>query len=243
MGVIIAIDGPAGSGKGTIAKNIAKERGFLYVDTGALYRLVALKCIKEDINYEDYESIKKILSNIKTTAKSDHGVFRVFMDGVEVTKDIRTPEVDSYVPHIAKLVFVREEVLAIQNGFVENHNIVIEGRDICTCVFPNAEVKMFLDASIESRAKRRYNQNIELGIESNYDEIKENLEARNKMDIERTVAPLKCAADAYYIDSSELSIEEVMNKVNKEIDSKIGHLFYGEGKVSETLNYDAPVGS
>ncbi len=233
MGVIIAIDGPAGSGKGTMAKVIAEQRGFLYVDTGALYRTVALKCMKENVASTDLEGIKKVLEILNPEIISENGNFTVIMDGVNVSEEIREHSVSEFVPNIAKLDFVRESILHIQRGITKNHNIVIEGRDICTEVFPNAEVQIFLTASLEVRAQRRYEQDIAAGRNVTYEEIYENLKERDIKDSTREIAPLKVAPTAVVIDTSNLSLEQSMDAINVVIESKIGHKYYGpevEGK-------------
>ncbi len=221
MAHIIAIDGPAGAGKGTIAKLIAHNLDYVYIDTGAMYRVVALKCIREDILPSDLDKLSDLLNNLNIELTSNDGLFEAFLDGENVTTEIRTVEVDSAVPKFASIPMVRERVLVIQKEMTQKIDIVIEGRDICTKVFPNAEVKLFLDASLESRAKRRYEQNLKMGIECTYEEIYENIAIRSKLDAEREVAPLVVAEDATYIDTSDMSIDEVMAEVLKEINTKI----------------------
>ncbi len=221
MAYIIAIDGPAGSGKGTAAKMIAQKLNYIYIDTGAMYRAVALKCLRTGIDETNETKLLDLLVKIDIRFKSSNGIFEVYLDDENVSMDIRTMEVDELVPKIAANSHVRDRVTVIQRHINKDTNIVIEGRDICTKIFPNAQVKIFLDASLDVRAQRRYEQNLKMGIECNYDEILENIKERSRMDQERAVSPLVMADDATYIDSSDKSIEEVVDIITKLIETKI----------------------
>ncbi len=221
MAYIIAIDGPAGSGKGTAAKMIAQKLNYIYIDTGAMYRAVALKCLRSGIDETNETRLLDLLVKIDIRFKSSNGIFEVFLDDEDVTKEIRTMEVDELVPRIAANSHVRDRVTVIQRHINKDTDIVIEGRDICTKIFPNAQVKIFLDASLEIRAQRRYDQNIKMGIECNYDEIFENIKERSRLDQTREHSPLIMADDATYIDSSDKTIDEVVNIITKLIEAKI----------------------
>lgn len=220
MGFIVAVDGTAGSGKGTITKIIAEKMNLISIDTGAMYRCVALECINKNIEYTEIEKIKEILKNIDIELKKENGEQLVFLNGKNVTKEIRTPAVDNVVARFAAIKEVREKITPIQRKMGENNDIIMEGRDIGTVVFPNADVKIFLDCSVEERARRRYNQDIEKGIKTTYEEVLESIKERHKLETEREIAPLVQAEDATYIDSTHMTIEEEANEVIKVIEER-----------------------
>lgn len=222
MGFIVAVDGTAGSGKGTITKIIAEKLNLVSIDTGAMYRCVALECINHGIKYTEIEKIKNVLENINIELKKDDGNQLVFLNGENVTRDIRTPEVDGQVAKFAAIKEVRDKITPIQRKMGENNDIIMEGRDIGTVVFPKADVKVFLDCSEEERAMRRYKQNLEKGIKSTYEEVLESIKERNKLETEREIAPLVKAPDAVYIDSTGMTIEEEVEAVIKVINEKRG---------------------
>ena len=222
MGFIVAVDGTAGSGKGTITKIIAEKLNLVSIDTGAMYRCVALECINHGIKYTEIEKIKNVLENINIELKKDDGNQLVFLNGENVRRDIRTPEVDGQVAKFAAIKEVRDKITPIQRKMGENNDIIMEGRDIGTVVFPNANVKVFLDCSEEERAMRRYKQNLEKGIKSTYEEVLESIKERNKLETERKIAPLVKAPDAVYIDSTGMTIEEEVEAVIKVINEKRG---------------------
>ena len=220
MGFIVAVDGTAGSGKGTITKIIAERLNLVSIDTGAMYRCVTLECIEKNIKYTEIEKIKEILKEINIELKKEEGKQLVFLNGKDVTGKIRTPEVDSLVARFAAIKEVRDKITPIQRKMGENNNIIMEGRDIWTVVFPNADVKVFLDCSVEERAKRRYNQDLEKGIKTTYEEVLESIKERHKLETEREIAPLVQAPDAVYIDSTNMTIEEETEAVIKVIEQK-----------------------
>lgn len=213
MSFIIAIDGPAGSGKGTVAKKIAEELHFLNIDTGAMFRCVTLELIKKNISLNEEDKIKKVLENIKISMEQKEGKNIVKLNNEDVTLDIRKEKVNNLVSQVSTLEIVRDDLLNLQRKVAEGKNVIMEGRDIGTKVFPDANVKIYLDATAEERAKRRVKQNIEKGIECSYEEVLENIKNRDKIDSTRKIAPLKRAEDAIYIDSSNMAIDEVVNRI------------------------------
>lgn len=220
MGFIVAVDGVAGSGKGTITKIISERLNLIAIDTGAMYRCVALECINRKITCEELEKIKEVLENIDIEIKREGSNQLIFLNGKNVTRDIRTIEVDKVVAKFAAIKEVREKITPIQRKMAENNDIIMEGRDIGTVVFPNADVKVFLDCSVEERAARRYRQNIEKGIQSTYEEVLEGIKERHRLETEREIAPLIQAPDAVYVDSTGMTIEEEVQAVIKIIEEK-----------------------
>ena len=220
MGFIVAVDGPAGSGKGTITKLVAEKMNLISIDTGAMYRCVALDCLNKGIKSTEIEKIEKELENIKIELKKEKGIQTVYLNGENVSKEIRQTKVDEVVAKFAAIKIVRDKVTPIQREMGKNERIIMEGRDIGTVVFPNADVKIFLDCSQEERAKRRYKQDVEKGIETTYEEVLKSIIERHKLETEREIAPLIKAEDAIYIDSSNLSIEQVTEQVIEIIKQK-----------------------
>ncbi len=207
---VIAIDGPSGSGKTTIAKLIAREFGFNYLDTGALYRAIALALRADTIESADNDnSLRNVLGRTRVTFKDG----RVFLNGIDVSEDIRSKEIDHYSSVFSARRLVRDFLLDAQRHAAVDNDLVVEGRDTTTIVFPNAAKKVFLDASVEERAKRRYNQYRENGIDISLDEARRNIIERDERDSSRDIAPLKVAEDALFVDSSNLSIEQVEQKI------------------------------
>ena len=207
--MIIAIDGPAGSGKSTIAKLIAKDLGMIYLDTGAMYRLFTLKILKEKINFYATKEIIKLLSNLKIDIKKD----KFYLDGEDVTEEIRKTEVSMIVSKVATIKEVRETMVDHQIEFSKSKNIILDGRDIGTVVFPNADLKIFLVADPRERAKRRYKELIEKGEKVLLDEIYENIITRDEIDSTRKESPLKKAEDAVEVDTTYKNIEEVKEEI------------------------------
>ena len=211
--MIIAIDGPAGSGKSTIARLIAKDKGLIYLDTGAMYRLVTLKALNKgilgnnDLNY--LEEIKKLLDNLNIDIKENG----FYLDNVDVGEEIRKPIVSENVSDVAAIREVREKMVDLQRKFSESKNVILDGRDIGTVVFPNADLKIFLIADAKERAKRRYKELVEKGENVEIEEIYENILKRDKIDSTRKESPLKKAEDAIEVDTTSKNIEEVKNEI------------------------------
>ena len=224
MGIVIAIDGPAGSGKGTITKIIAQKLGLVNVDTGAMYRCVALECLNKNIKPEETEKISEILKDIDIQLKKDGENQTVLLNGEDVSREIRTEKIDENVAKYAAIKIIRDKMTPLQQKMGEKENIIMEGRDIGTVVFPNADVKIFLECSIEERAQRRYKQNIEKGLNTPYEEVLNSLIERHKLETERTIAPFVKAEDAILVDSSKMTIEEeteiIINIILKELEKK-----------------------
>ena len=219
--MIIAIDGPAGSGKSTIAKLIAKNKGLIYLDTGAMYRLVTLKALNKgilgnnDLNY--LEEIKKLLDNLNIDIKENG----FYLDNVDVSEEIRKPIVSENVSDVAAIREVREKMVDLQRKFSESKNVILDGRDIGTVVFPNADLKIFLIADAKERAKRRYNELVEKGENVEIEEIYENILKRDKIDSTRKESPLKKAEDAIEVDTTSKNVEEVKNEILRMINENI----------------------
>ena len=213
--MIIAVDGPAGSGKGTVTKKIEKKLGFLNLDTGATYRCVALETLRNNINSDETEKIIKIANEINIEIDNKQEKDRILLNGEDVSKEIRSKEVTAIVSQISSIIPVREKMVEVQRKLAKGKNVIVEGRDIGTVVFPNADLKIYLDASEEIRAKRRYKENIESGIQITYEEVLENVRLRDYNDKNKKVGALKKADDAILIDSSEMTIDQVVNKIEE----------------------------
>lgn len=211
--MIVAVDGPAGSGKGTVTKRIEEEMGLLNLDTGATYRCVALSVLRNGIKIEDEENVIKIANNIKIEINNTGDKDIVLLDGEDVSKEIRSKEVTSIVSQISSIIPVRERMVEIQRKLASGKNVIVEGRDIGTVVFPNADVKIYLDANEEIRAKRRYEENKENGMNITYEEVLENVKMRDYNDMHKKFGALKKAEDAIVIDTSNLTIDEVVEKI------------------------------
>jgi len=219
--MIIAIDGPAGSGKSTIAKLVAKDMGLVYLDTGAMYRIVTLKALNEGIlgndGLNELEKIKKLLDNLNIDIRENG----FYLDDVDVSEEIRKPVVSENVSDVAAIREVREKMVDLQRKFSESKNVILDGRDIGTVVFPNADLKIFLVADARERAKRRYRELIEKGENVEIEEIYENILKRDKIDSTRKESPLKKAKDAVEVDTTSKSIEEVKNEILRMINLNI----------------------
>lgn len=218
MGKVIAIDGPSGAGKSTIAKLIAREMGFDYLDTGALYRAVAFALRNNDIDGEDSDS--KIMYVLKKTDIAFNNG-RVFLNGKDVSENIRSKEIDYYSSVFSARKVVRDFLLDAQRNAATTNNIVVEGRDTTTVLFPNAWKKIYLDASPDERAKRRYLQFKDKGVYANPEEAKRDVMERDMRDSNRDLAPLKRAENAFLLDSSDLSVEQAKEEILRFI--KTGH--------------------
>jgi len=209
--MIIAIDGPAGAGKSTIAKNLAARLGFFYVDTGAMYRALTLKVIKNKLNFEDTKTLLELAHNTEISLRQQKDKkMRIFLDGDDVSEQIRAPELTQSVFKIARIPEIRELMVAWQREYGRDHSIVMEGRDIGTVVFPKAEKKFYLDATCQIRAQRRFKELKDKGVEADLEEIIRQIQQRDQRDKNRSCGPLKKAADAVYIDTSDLNITQVL---------------------------------
>ena len=220
MSLVVAIDGPAGSGKGTVTKMVAEKLELINIDTGAIYRCVTLYMIRNKIELTDIEKIKEMLKSINIELRIVNKDNIVFLEGEDVTKKIREKDVTELVSSVARIVEIREYITNLSRKIAEGKNVIMEGRDIGTIVFPNADVKIYLDATPEERANRRLKQSIEKGIDITYEEILANIMFRDKNDSTSSVGTLKQADDAIYLDSTNLTIEEVVDKVIEIIKEK-----------------------
>lgn len=216
----IAIDGPASSGKSTVAKLLAQEFGLLYVDTGAMYRALTYAAIKKEINLSREEDLVSLLKKVKITFKIKRGEQLVYLNGKDVTTEIRKSEVTNNVSLVSSFKKVREKLVDKQRKISSETGVAMDGRDIGTVVLPKADIKIFLEASVEERATRRYLENQEKGIESNFKKIKKEIKKRDRLDSNRQISPLKKADDAICIDTTSLSIKEVVKKCKEIIYSR-----------------------
>jgi len=210
--LVVAIDGPAGAGKSTVAQMAAKELGFTYIDTGAMYRAVAWKSLQQGKTVTD-ALINDVVKDIDIVLDYKEGKTKVFVDGTEVTAAIRTPEVTGIVSQVAALGPVRERLTDLQRKMATQGSVIMDGRDIATNVLPNADIKIFLTASIEERADRRYKEMKAKGYDVDLKKLQEEIAARDKADSEREISPLVQAEDAELLDTSDMSIEEVVKAI------------------------------
>ena len=220
--ISIAIDGPAAAGKSTVAKIIAETLSYIYVDTGAMYRALTYQAQKNQVDLQNEEELLHLLNETVIDLKPSESGQVVILNGQNVTSEIRSAEVTNSVSIVAKHRAVREEMVTRQQGLAKDGGVVMDGRDIGTHVLPQAEVKIFLLASVDERAQRRHDENIKKGFESNLERLKEEIARRDKLDSEREVAPLKKAEDAIEIDTTSLSIEGVVEKILSITKERIG---------------------
>ena len=211
--IVIAIDGPAGSGKSTVSKMLARALGLLYIDTGAMYRALTLKAMRDKLDLEDGPCLTSLAKSAKIDLKEEKGVLKIFLDGEDVTGLIRTPELTGNVKYIARVPGVRAEMVRLQRSIGGRGGAVLEGRDIGTVVFPAANYKFYLDADHDQRAKRRYKELVELGAKVSLDDIRKDVSTRDHSDMTRSVGALKRADDAIFIDTTKLSIDGVVEKL------------------------------
>ena len=209
----IARDGPAGAGKSTAAKLAAKELGFIYIDTGALYRSIGVAALRNGYDTTDAEKVNSLLHEISLSLKFVDGEQRVILNGEDVSREIRLPEASMAASNVSAIPEVRAFLLEMQKKLARENNCLMDGRDIGTVILPDAELKIFLTASAEIRAERRYKELIEKGTPKDYDELLSEIKQRDHNDSHRAVAPLKPAVDAYMLDSSDMSLEEVVAKI------------------------------
>ncbi|WKZ70443.1 MAG: (d)CMP kinase [Melioribacteraceae bacterium] len=219
--IVIAIDGPAGAGKSTVAKHLAQMLDYVYVDTGAMYRAITYLVLRNGVQ-NDHDEIIKIASDAKIKLQFENGITRVFINGEEVTDNIRTPEVNSYVSEVSKISEVRDAMVKIQRNLGTDTDLIAEGRDTTTIVFPDATIKVFLTASIEERAKRRHKELIEKGQQLTLEEVRSNIEVRDRIDSSREVSPLIKAKDAVEIDSTNMTIPDEIYKILDMIEKAVG---------------------
>ncbi|PHB57497.1 cytidylate kinase [Bacillus wiedmannii] len=211
--ISIAIDGPAAAGKSTVAKVVAKKLSYVYIDTGAMYRTITYAALEQKVDIENEEKLMEVVKNVNIEFQQGENTQLVLLNGQDVSEVIRTPEVTNRVSIVAKHRLVREEMVRRQQELAEKGGVVMDGRDIGTHVLPDAEVKIFMLASVEERAERRHLENINKGFDSNLEQLKKEIAQRDKLDSEREVSPLKKADDALELDTTSLSIEEVVQKI------------------------------
>lgn len=211
----IAIDGPGGAGKSSISRAVSKELGFIYVDTGALYRAVGLYALRNGINTETKDDVSNYLPKIKVELAFENGEQKVLLNGEDVSVDIRLPEASMAASNVSKIPSVRKFLFDLQQKIAAENNCLMDGRDIGTVVLPSAQLKIFLTASPEARAKRRYDELIAKGADVSFDEILKDLNERDYQDSHREIAPLKPADDSVILDTTDLTFEEVKNKIIK----------------------------
>ena len=221
MSFIVGIDGPSGTGKGTVTKRLSKKYNLLNIDTGATYRCVTLEMLRKNIQLNDEEKIAKMLQEINIEMKNIDGNLHVFLDGEDVSEEIRGKEVSQNVSQVSSIKQIRLEMAKLQRKMAQGQDTIMEGRDICTVVFPTADIKIYLDADDEERAKRRYKQNQEKGIDMSFEEVLENIRKRDKIDKEKEYGALKVAPGAHVIDSTNMSIKQVEKEISKLIDKKL----------------------
>ena len=217
----VAIDGPAGAGKSTISRSAANELGFIYVDTGALYRAVGVNALRNNIDTKDPEKVGKSLENITVELKFVDDVQHVFLNGEDVSEEIRLPEASMAASNVSAIPSVREFLFDLQRDIASKNNCIMDGRDIGTVVLPDAQIKIFLTASPEIRAMRRFKELQEKGAKDTYEEVLSDLKIRDYNDSHREIAPLKPAKDSITVDTSGLSLEQSINKIVSVIKEKM----------------------
>ena len=213
MGFNIAIDGPAGAGKSTIAKLVAKEKGYIYVDTGAMYRGLAIHFLDKGIQPQETEKVIEACKDAEVTIAYEDAVQHVYLNGKDISSRLRNEEVGNMASVTSAIPEVRKKLLELQQNLAKTQNVIMDGRDIGTCVLPHADVKVYLTASVETRAKRRYQELQEKGEDCNLEEIAHDIEERDRRDMTREIAPLKQAEDAVLVDSSDMTIAEVVKTI------------------------------
>lgn len=212
---IVAIDGPAGAGKSTVAKNLAARLGFLYIDTGAMYRAVAYEALQRQVALDNEAALEEIAASVELDMQVEAGQNRIYLNGRDVSEEIRMPEVSAAASPVSAYAGVREHMVAKQRLLAKRGKVVLDGRDIGTVVLPEADCKIYLTASLDERARRRYKELRERGIEAELDSVRRDIEERDYRDMHRENSPLRRAEDAVLLDSTGMSIDEVMQKVMK----------------------------
>lgn len=213
MGYNVAIDGPAGAGKSTIAKLVAKKKGYIYVDTGAMYRGLAIHFLKKKADPEDRQAVAEACRDAEVTIGYEDGVQQIYLNGENVTGMLRTEEVGNMASKTSAIPEVREKLLELQRSLAREKDVIMDGRDIGTNILPNADVKIYLTASVETRAHRRYDELKEKGTDCSLDEIARDIRERDERDMTREIAPLKKAEDAILVDSSDMTIQQVVDEI------------------------------
>ncbi len=213
MAVNIAIDGPAGAGKSTIARAVAEELGIVYVDTGAMYRAIGLGIVNKGYECDDAVAVESVLNQLDVTIRYTDEGQQIYLNGENVSSKIRTPEISVAASKVAVIPAVRLKLVELQRELASNTNVIMDGRDIGTYVLPNAQLKIFLTASVDARAKRRFDELIEKGINTDYNDVYTDMVFRDKNDSGRKFAPLKPADDSVMLDSTELTLKETIDKV------------------------------
>ena len=211
----IAIDGPAGAGKSTIAKELARILGFMYVDTGAMYRTAALSCLKNNIDFENEDDVSKNCDDADIKIIYEDGVQKMFLDGENVSEKIRREEVGNAASKAAKYPGVGKKLVKLQQELAKKYDVIMDGRDIGTMVLPDAQLKIYLTASVEKRAERRFKELLEKGLECRLEEIEKDIEQRDYNDMHRKESPLKKAEDAIEVDTSDMTIVEVTEAIKR----------------------------
>ena len=212
--LIVAIDGPAGSGKSTIAKLLAKKYDLTYIDTGAMYRMITLYLLENNIDISDLKEVERVLNTVNLDMQGD----KFFLDNVDVSTKIREKRINDNVSKVASIKIVRSNLVDLQRKISNNKDVILDGRDVGTVIFPNAQVKIFLIASPEERARRRYNEFLEKKTEITYEEVLKSIKERDHIDSTRDESPFVKADDAIELDSTNLTIEDVVNFISKEIE-------------------------
>ena len=212
--LIVAIDGPAGSGKSTIAKLLAKKYDLTYIDTGAMYRMITLYLLENNIDINDLKEVERVLNTVNLDMQGD----KFFLDNVDVSTKIREKRINDNVSKVASIKIVRSNLVDLQRKISNNKDVILDGRDVGTVIFPNAQVKIFLIASPEERARRRYNEFLEKKTEITYDEVLKSIKERDHIDSTRDESPFVKSDDAIELDSTNLTIEDVINFISKEIE-------------------------
>ena len=213
MGYNVAIDGPAGAGKSTIAKLVAKEKGYIYVDTGAMYRALAIHFLKKGVAPENTGDVIDACRDADVSIRYESGVQQVYLNGANVTGELRTEEVGNMASRTSAIPEVREKLLELQRTLARENDVIMDGRDIGTNILPDADVKIYLTASVETRAKRRYNELKKKGEDCDLEQIAQDIKERDERDMNRDTAPLKKAEDAILVDSSDMTIPEVVSEI------------------------------
>ena len=213
MGYNVAIDGPAGAGKSTIAKLVAKEKGYIYVDTGAMYRGLAIHFLNRGIDPEDRRAVAEACRDAEVTIGYEDGVQQIYLNGENVTSMLRAEETGNMASKTSAIPEVREKLLELQRSLAREKDVIMDGRDIGTNILPNADVKIYLTASVETRARRRYDELQEKGEDCSLEEISRDIRERDERDMTREIAPLKKADDAVLVDSSDMTIQQVVDEI------------------------------